>query len=170
VPASSDEAASSRFRAPCRADRTAGRTDPVGGVSRAQSRSFPWRMVHGMNFSFNIRDESGYLNVDLSGEWNLDELKGFAEALHLRVKDGGHRKILIDAMRTTTPPDTSSSYFYGDYISTKFFGFKIALVIRKEFISGLFENVAVNRGVFLSVFHDKPSALQWLLSANLEKE
>ena len=123
-----------------------------------------------MNFTFDIRAESGYLNVDLAGEWNLDELKGFAEALHLRVTDGGQKKILIDALRTTTPPNTSSSYRYGDFISTMFFGYKIALVIRKEFITGLFENVAVNRGVFLSVFHDKQSALQWLLSASLEKE
>jgi hypothetical protein len=119
-----------------------------------------------MNFVFIFQDGSGYLNVDLAGEWNLDDLKGFAKALHVHVKDSGYRKILIDALKTNTAPNAGSSFFYGEYISTLFLGFRIALVIRKEFISGLFENVAVNRGVILSVFDDKRSALQWLLSAD----
>ena len=119
-----------------------------------------------MNLLFTFRDEPEYLNVDLTGDWNLDDLKGFAKAVHLRTKDSGQRRILIDALNTNTAPDTSSSFFYGEYISTLFSGFKIALVIRKEFISGLLENVAVNRGVFLSVFSDKQSALKWLLTAD----
>jgi hypothetical protein len=117
-----------------------------------------------MAFLSDFRDESGYLRVELSGEWNLGELKGLAKTIQIRVEEGGHRKILIDALRTTTAPNLSSSFFFGEYISTLFLGFKIALVIRKEFISGLLENVAVNRGVFLSVFSDKQSALKWLLS------
>lgn len=120
-----------------------------------------------MSFLYNFQDESEYLRVELAGEWNLDELKGFARAIQFRVKESGHKKILIDALQTHTVPNLSISFFYGEYISTLFLGFKIALVIRKEFISGLLENVAVNRGVFLSVFSDKQSALPWLLSDNL---
>ncbi len=123
-----------------------------------------------MKLLFDFQDESGYLNVDLTGEWNLDDLKDFAKALHLHVNESGHGKILINALKTTTAPNTISSYFYGDFISTLFLGFKIALIMKKEFISGLFENVAVNRGVFLSVFADPQSALQWLLSDDFQKE
>jgi hypothetical protein len=116
-----------------------------------------------MEFNYHIQEESSYLNVDLDGEWDLEGLKSFADALLSRAKDRGCKKILIDGLKTNTAPTTSVSFFYGQYIATFFIGFKIALVIKKEYISGLFENVAVNRGVFMSVFCDRQSALQWLL-------
>jgi hypothetical protein len=123
-----------------------------------------------MNLISSFKDEPGHLGVNLTGDWNLEDLKDFSKALHARAREKGYHKILIDALQTNTAPNTSSSFFYGEYVSTMFSGYKIALVIRKEFISGLFENVAVNRGVFLSVFTDRQSALQWLLSADSSGE
>jgi hypothetical protein len=67
-----------------------------------------------MSLLFGFHDEPGYLNVDLTGEWNLDDLKSFAKALHLHVRESGHKNILIDALKTNTPPDTGSSFFYGE--------------------------------------------------------
>jgi len=127
-------------------------------------------MENRMNLIFSFKDEAEYLSADLSGEWDLEDLKGFARAVLSRVKDSGYKRILIDATKTNTKPDTSASFFYGEYVSTMFQGIKIALVMREEFISGLFEDVAVNRGAFLSVFKDRPGALQWLLSSNSSKE
>jgi hypothetical protein len=116
-----------------------------------------------MDLTFSFQNESDYLGVELAGEWNLEGLKYFAQTLLSRAKDRGQKTILIDALKTNTAPTIGTSFFYGEYISTLFLGFKIALVIRREFITGLFENVAVNRGVLLSVFEDRQSALIWLL-------
>ncbi|RPJ03263.1 MAG: hypothetical protein EHM28_15620, partial [Spirochaetaceae bacterium] len=64
-----------------------------------------------MSLHFTFRDEPEYLRVDITGEWKLEDLKRFAEAVHLRTKDSAQKTIFIDALKTNTAPDISSSFF-----------------------------------------------------------
>jgi hypothetical protein len=116
-----------------------------------------------LEFTYSFHKESGFLLAKMAGDWDLEQLKQFASELHANVKDWGYRSILIDAQQTTTYPKNRDRFLYGEYVATLFRGYKIALTIKKEYISSLFENVAFNRGVIISIFDNAQDAMRWLM-------
>jgi hypothetical protein len=116
-----------------------------------------------MDLPYSLHDEEGFLACEFIGEPDLDKLKAFANAIFAHIKDQGTRSILIDALRVETSPDNRDRFLYGEYIAQFFKNYRIALVIRKEFINRSFENVAWNRGVDINIFDNREEAMRWLI-------
>jgi hypothetical protein len=82
--------------------------------------------------------------------------------------ESGYRTIWVYTSKTETDPSAIASFIHGSHAATLFPGFHTALVIRKEFITQLFENVAVNRGVMLSVFDNIENAMKMAVAGHSE--
>jgi hypothetical protein len=119
-----------------------------------------------MDFSYSIQEEPDYLSAEIVGAWDLQNLKSISDELAKRARESNYRYVLIDGLKTTTKPKMSDRFFLGIYIAPLFRGIGIAMVYRKEFTTRFFENVAWNRGVQISIFHDKESAIKWIRDAS----
>ena len=118
--------------------------------------------------------ESGFLAVDLSGEFSLEEAKrAFLEMLEAVARYKAE-KVLLDGRTLKGKPEDLERFYYGEFaakatirllkdhgIAAKF-AYVLSVPIRDPRRSG--ETVAVNRGMNVKVFEAPEDALKWLTS------
>jgi hypothetical protein len=123
---------------------------------------------HAMEWTFLTHEEDGYLEVVTSGVVDAENTIEMAKAVAQTMRSRLVRKAIIDHRNVAEVlGGTSAAYnrpkifrFIGLSL-----GIKIAEIIRSEhdghFI--FFESICMNQGFQLAVFHDKETALTWLL-------
>jgi hypothetical protein len=113
--------------------------------------------------SVSTKEESGYLSFEAAGEWDLDDLKGFADGVVAEARNRGYSRVLVDASRISRAPQEHLRFRLGEHVASVLAGVKAAVVTRGgEQSDKLFENTAANRGAWISVFDDRQAALKWL--------
>ena len=109
--------------------------------------------------------EGDLIRIVLDGETPGGEARDLLLAILQIAQRSGKTKVLINAIAVSAPPSEMERYLVGELVAAIFPPkYKIAVVYRKEHINKLMENVAVNRGAYLTVVGDEESATQWLLS------
>jgi hypothetical protein len=116
-----------------------------------------------MNFSIDVPEDPGYLACTINGRWVTDELKSFIDTVSAELTKLGYRRLFADMSLVSGPPPEMDRFYMGQYIASALPGIKTAIVYRKVYANKLFEDTAVNRGAWVSVFPDKGAALQWLI-------
>jgi hypothetical protein len=116
-----------------------------------------------MKLSVSTKEESGYLFSEAAGEWDLEGLKGFADGVVAEARNRGYDRVLVDASRISRAPQEYGRFRLGEHVASVLVGIKAAVLTRGgEQGDKLFENTAVNRGAWISIFTDKQTALKWL--------
>ena len=120
-----------------------------------------------------ISTESGFLQVNVMGDFSLEEAKTtFIEMLEA-VAHNKVRKVLLDGRGLVGNPQTIERFIYGEFAAQSVAQFsprgvspatKFAYVLGSPVLDpGRFgETVAVNRGMLVKVFENLPDALSWL--------
>jgi len=115
-----------------------------------------------------FHEMSGYLVVEISGSWDLDDAKQQIEAIQNRANQLGIARVLIDCRNLAAPKNTTTRFLTGEHIA-KFWRppIKVAAVGSPGMISDKFaETVAVNRGAWFSAFLEEEKALRWLMEGS----
>jgi len=118
-----------------------------------------------MPLTFHIDQREGYLHVEVSGTFDLEQAKKsfrtFFDAAHAHSLS----KILIDCRKMEGSPQDLGRYQLAEAIAAQAGGsFRLVFLRKvKEPISDRFyETVAFNRGVNLKVTTDPEEAFKWL--------
>jgi hypothetical protein len=126
-----------------------------------------------MDMSLEIRPESGFLHVDVMGEFSLQEAKRtFLEMLEA-VAQHQVEKVLLDGQRLKGDPTTMERFYYGEFAADAVRQFEdrgvsvatqFAYVLQEPQLDPqrFGETVAVNRGMFVKAFDNLEDALEWL--------
>jgi CheY-like chemotaxis protein len=126
-----------------------------------------------MGMILEIRAESGFLHVDATGKFSLEEAeRTFLEILEA-VAQHKVKKVLFDGRRITGNPKTMERFFYGKFAADAVRKFEdrgvsywtqFAYVLEEPVLDPLRfgETVAVNRGMNVKTFDNLEDALQWL--------
>jgi hypothetical protein len=105
-----------------------------------------------------------YIKFYLTGDSLLEDIIDIITTMERMSKENNRTKILIDAVNVT-PPTQLERFRMGEIAaSTDKHKNRIALFTKPEIINKFFENVAVNRGVSITVVGSEQEALDWLLS------
>jgi hypothetical protein len=117
-----------------------------------------------MSIHLSYRQEPTYLVVDANGEWTTDCAVGAIAAIHKEADARGVTRLLLDIRELSAPDTEITRFFTGAKWAEVFrYPYRAACVMQREHYNGFAENVAVNRGAALAVFHDEGEALAWLL-------
>ena len=111
----------------------------------------------------DVQEGSGYFVCTIAGKWNTDELTDFMDTVSSEVAQRKYKCILADMSRVVGPPLEMDRFHVGRYFASVFRGVKTAIIYRKVYSNRFFEDTAFNRGAWVKVFSDRPSALKWLL-------
>ncbi len=112
--------------------------------------------------SFEIFDE--YIKFYLNGDSLFEDILDIITTIERISKENNRTKILINAVNISSP--TQMERFRMGEIAAAVDKHKnrIALFTKPEIINKFFENVAVNRGVSITVVPGEQEALDWLLN------
>ena len=116
-----------------------------------------------MDLSIDKQERSTYLTCTITGKWVTDDLKLYADTLRAELARLGHKRLLVDMATVEGPPPEMDRFYMGEYIASALRGIKIAIVYKKVYENNFFEDTAVNRGAYETVFPDKETALTWLM-------
>lgn len=104
------------------------------------------------------------VRVQIAGEARLPELIGLIDTLHdVYAVDWPSSNLLFDATGMPVMPDNDVQAEAGRYLAQKLSHVrKIASVVRPGHSTEVGERTVRSLGGNLAVFHDEPSALNWL--------
>lgn len=127
-----------------------------------------------MGMQLKARFASGLLEVEVRGEFSLDEAKRtFLETLD-SIGRHGATKVLVDGRRLKGEPEVMERFYYGEFAaaeSARAAGEynlprapQFAYVLRQPVLDSrrFGENVASNRGMIVKVVETRREALRWL--------
>ena len=117
-----------------------------------------------MKISTNIKEQSGYLEIEAAGEWVFAEMKQLAETLAAEARGRGFKRVLLDALKISPPQLNHERLLLGKHVPSIFTGLRVAVVFHPSDINYYFETTAVNQGAQVRVEADRQEALRWLLS------
>lgn len=113
----------------------------------------------------------GCLSVTVCGEWDFEEAQAEMEAMRAVADKRGQRRILVDVRDMSPQTSYASRFSTGEYIARLFpEPFRVAVIDSPEFVDGIVENVAVNRGACFAAFSEEKAALEWLLQGSNGRE
>lgn len=114
------------------------------------------------------REESGYLAVEMNGQWDLPEASRQIKAIRDRATSLGVTRVLIDCRDLATPKDTTTRFLTGEHIANFWRPpIKVAAIAGPDMVAGKFaETVALNRGAWFAVFMQEEIAMQWLMEGS----
>ena len=133
-----------------------------------------------MSMSINTRLEAGFLRVEVSGEFSLEEAKRtFLEMMEAAAKCDA-RKLLVDGCQVVGEPKTMERFYYGEFAARSVANFadrgrpyipQFAYLLREPVLDpGRFgERVARNRGMYVKMFDQLEEALAWLGTAPTDR-
>ena len=116
-----------------------------------------------MDLSIDKQERSTYLTCMITGKWVTDDLEQYTNTIRTELARLGHKRLLVDMSTVVGPPPEMDRFYMGEYIASVLRGIKIAIVYHKVYENKFFEDTAVNRGAYLTVFPDKETALTWLM-------
>lgn len=110
-----------------------------------------------------IERKKGYLYVEYSKPYNVDDLINLSkEALDIS-KNEGIKKLLLDVSQMPGKVKPMDRYEIGVKSALLFrYKLKIAVLYKIEEINGFAETVASNRGMNVKIFSNRDEALDWL--------
>jgi hypothetical protein len=117
-----------------------------------------------MNLALTVTHRGSYLEIDVAGQWSLENLYGLVDALQRESGRHGCNCLLVNTGAMNGHP-TQMMRFKAGVRAAEVLGEKIrvALVSPPDRVTKFGENAAVNRGASLRVVTDRAEALQWLL-------
>ena len=111
----------------------------------------------------HVDEERGIIKVESYGIVSTEDIENSIGKVREILTERGLNKILVDTTRQETVPGTAALF---DLFSTFPRNLKAALLSRESQITvedlRFVENVSVNRGIFVRVFHTEDEALGWL--------
>ena len=117
-----------------------------------------------MDFTFRFLRPGGYLKAEASGPYSRSQFFTLAEAVAREADAAGQGRVLVDIRQVAGDIPFIDRYDLGVHCAGVLRSLHgLAVVCRAELITGLFENVTVNRGLNASVQADADAALAWLL-------
>jgi hypothetical protein len=124
-----------------------------------------------MAMEISCRQGPGYLIVEVSGQWTVDDLDQQDDVIRDEAEKHGLTRLFINA-RNLSQPDTEMTRFSAGAYVAKFWPqpFRTAVLYKPELITRFGETVAVNRGAALTVFSDRKAALRWLLQGPIQPD
>jgi hypothetical protein len=127
-----------------------------------------------MSMQLKARFASGLLEVEVRGEFSLDEAKRtFLEMLDSAGRHGA-AKVLFDGRGLKGEPEVMERFFYGEFAATETARAasegnlprvpRFAYVLEEPVLDPrrFGENVASNRGMIVKTFGNREEALKWL--------
>jgi len=115
-----------------------------------------------MNTEISFQVYADYLQVTLTGAYPVE--RELLETLRDEAQRVNRENILVNAFGLASPRTEIDRFWLGKTIADVFtHRFKIAALVRHEFISSAAENTAVNRGARFFVTSDEKTALRWLI-------
>ena len=108
--------------------------------------------------------ETGYLGVEVFGQWEQGDAEQAIEAIRDEANKREEIRLFLDLRNLAPPRSGLTRFFTGEHVA-KHWGhpLKIAALWKPEHYDGFAETVAKNRGVRIKVFFEKEVALEWLL-------
>ena len=113
-----------------------------------------------------IREDLQIIHVDSYDDVSLEDLKGSLQTVLTLSQARGITRVLVDATRESSLPDTLPMFEFGSDLARIVGGLKFAVVrppALKEDLNFL-ESVTRNRGAMVRIFSTEAEALGWLLS------
>ena len=134
-----------------------------------------------MGMQWKAQFATGLLDVDVRGEFSLDEAKrSFLETLD-SVGRHGATKVLIDGRGVKGEPEVLERFLYGEFAASETARAarehkmprvpRFAYVLERPVLDPrrLGENVAANRGMIIKVFENREEAIGWLEADSVGK-
>jgi hypothetical protein len=116
-----------------------------------------------------FESRGAYLYVKVPAATSAEEMCAHAERIAKECEDGGHRKILIDALSTEKVLPIRAYYEAGVRCADMKISHhvKVACVVRQEatYHDRFYESVLRNRGVDYRWFLDAEEARRWLVGS-----
>lgn len=117
-----------------------------------------------LHVEYQNKDE--HLEVQVEGEWILEDIENLIDEIKQRAIKGSFEKILIDARELKAPTQNAymTRFYTGQQISKVLRPpMRVAAVSKSEIMAGETEMAARNRGAIFVVFTDVQDAINWLL-------
>src|SRR5690349_20272190 len=127
-----------------------------------------------MSMQSKARFAAGLLEVEVQGEFSIEEAKrSFLETLE-NVGRHGATKVLIDGRTLTGEPGVIERFIYGEFAAAETARAsskhklsrtpRFAYVLKEPMLDPrrFGENVAANRGMIIKVFENREEAIEWL--------
>ncbi len=121
-----------------------------------------WGKAKDMSLNYAVEEREDRLEITMSGQWTLGEMRPTLEALRARCEQTALRRVFVDARNVTGALPNADRFEAGKLIAATLSGLKIAVVWDARVINKLAENTAVNRGADFGVFGDPAAAQAWL--------
>jgi hypothetical protein len=112
--------------------------------------------------SFEVFDE--YIKFCLTGDNLFAGINDIVTTIAKLSEENNRTKILIDAVNVSSPSQMERFHMGEIIASIDKHKNRTALFTKPEYINKFFENVAVNRGVRVTVVGSEKEALEWLLN------
>ena len=120
----------------------------------------------------NMHFQSGFLKVDVSGEFSLEDAKQAFREMLGAVTQYKAKKILFDGRNVKGEPKELERFYYGEFAAreTRKIVVEHKIVPRFAYVlheplrdpARLGETVAMNRGMVIKVFENPEDATEWL--------
>lgn len=123
-----------------------------------------------MKSHYFFEKHTNYIHMVVSGEYDFDDFKTYLKIIYAKCENEGIFRIVIDALGVEgIDIPTLERYFLGVEVADQLQGkIKLAVTWHIEYINYLAQEVAVDRGGNISVFGSLETAIEWLLSDNME--
>ena len=119
-----------------------------------------------MTITYNIRIDDGTVYVKASGvDESLSEVEAYGMAVVDAAVESQSTRVLCDERELAYALGTVDTYDYAAYIAARVpLLVKVAIVSNPEYAddAAFWEDVVVNRGMTVRVFHNRDKAEQWL--------
>ena len=116
-----------------------------------------------MRLDLNLRRDGEILFCEVSGPYSLADFLRLADKVRQQRKSLGASRVLVDITRVTGDISSLDRYRLGIYCAEKpDHAERLAIVMRREAINWMFENVATNRGLPTCESADSRYAENWL--------
>jgi hypothetical protein len=117
-----------------------------------------------MALDFSIHEEPGYLVINVTGTFEVGELKKMIKSLMIDSEKRGYNRALFDISGVKGPIKQFDRFLIGQHAAEHWRpGLRVAVVYRAEDINRFAEGVATSRGANLRVVADVQSGLHWLM-------
>ena len=121
----------------------------------------------------NTQFAAGLLDVEVRGQFSLEEAKRTFLATLDSVGQHRARRVLIDGLGLTGDPEVMERFFYGEFAAVESARVARELNMPRPWFAYVLEepvldprrfgeNVASNRGMIVKVFENREEALKWL--------
>jgi hypothetical protein len=131
------------------------------------------KVTKGMAYYKVCVDKRQYLHVQLYGVRNRQNACHIVDDVEQAIMAGPHRLVLLDVRGQDAVATGFNTYEQASYAAARLSQLKpkIAYLSKEEDFEDAryWETVAVNRGLWLRLFHEETDARQWLLEGAVEE-